>query len=91
MTWMSSFAADPAGRYRHFSSPLSAAGPRGIYALRRDNILTKEENTMTYTKPGITVLGKAAVVIESSMVKAVHVVLETPGRLGPTPAYDLDE
>jgi hypothetical protein len=46
---------------------------------------------MTYTKPGITVLGKAAVVIESSIVKAVHVVLETPGRLGPTPAYDLDE
>lgn len=46
---------------------------------------------MTYSKPDIAVLGKAAIVIESSIMKTPPVVLETPVRLGPTPAYDLDE
>jgi len=46
---------------------------------------------MTYTQPDIVVLGKAAVVIETSIIKAAPVVFETPVLWGPTPAYDLDE
>ena len=46
---------------------------------------------MTYAKPDIAVLGKAAVVIETSMIKAAPVVFETPVLRGPTPAYELDE
>jgi hypothetical protein len=46
---------------------------------------------MTYTKPDIAVLGNAVAVIESSIIKTIPVVLESLGRLGPTPAYDLDE
>jgi hypothetical protein len=46
---------------------------------------------MTYTKPEVAVLGKAAVVIESSIIKAPRIVLEVYNKLGPIPAYDLDE
>jgi hypothetical protein len=46
---------------------------------------------MTYAKPEIAVLGDAYAVIESQISKTLHVVLETPGRFGPLPAYDLDE
>jgi len=46
---------------------------------------------MNYTKPEVAVLGKAAVVIESSIVKTPQRVLDFQNKLAPTPAYDLDE
>jgi hypothetical protein len=47
---------------------------------------------MTYTKPEVAILGKAAVVIESSItVKTPQHVLDAMNKLAPTPAYDLDE
>jgi hypothetical protein len=46
---------------------------------------------MTYTKPEVAVLGEAAVVIESSIVKTPKHVLDAMNKLAPTPAYDLDE
>jgi hypothetical protein len=47
---------------------------------------------MTYTKPDIAVLGKAAVVIESTIYPKAGPYIETPAlQYGPSPAYDLDE
>jgi hypothetical protein len=46
---------------------------------------------MTYTKPNIAVLGKAAAVLGSTMYPKVGPFLETAVLRGPTPAYDLDE
>jgi hypothetical protein len=46
---------------------------------------------MTYTKPEVAVLGKAAVVIESTIRPKGMGVLDAWHVLAPTPAYDLDE
>jgi hypothetical protein len=53
--------------------------------------MNRGANTMTYTKPAIEVLGKATVLIESSIIKTHPVILESLGCRGLTPAYDLDE
>jgi hypothetical protein len=47
---------------------------------------------MIYTKPDLAVLGKAAVVIESTIRPKAGCVFETPLlHKAITPAYDLDE
>ena len=54
-----------------------------------ENILRKEDKTMTYTKPAVEVLGNASALIETINGK--------PGNPGEpvgsfnAPAYDLDE
>jgi hypothetical protein len=45
---------------------------------------------MTYTKPEVAVLGKAAVVIENSIPKNDS-ARDGGGQQATTPAYDLDE
>jgi hypothetical protein len=47
---------------------------------------------MIYTKPEVTGLGEAAVVIESTVYPKRGPYMEAPGRYKDvTPAYDLDE
>lgn len=60
------------------------------------DILRKEDKTMNYTKPAVSVLGDAAVVIQAApdpnfKTNGVSDGQNITGHLLTSPAYDLDE
>jgi hypothetical protein len=59
---------------------------------RPNRTVSEEENTMTYTKPEVAFLGKAALVIEFFHLKLPEGLFDGPfPQFRLNPAYDLDE